>query len=60
MSSGARGQALRLMAAALLKASCGALASASALAEEPPPGAWLRRWTAEPPMLATGSGCVTR
>ncbi len=41
MSSGARGQALRLVAAALLQASCSALATSSTMAEEPPPGAWV-------------------
>jgi len=56
MFSGARGQALRLMAAALLQACLCAVAAGSALAEEPPPGAWLKRWVAEPTMAGNWLG----
>ena len=44
------------MAAALLQASWSALAAASAMAEESPPGPWLKRWTAEPPMAGNWLG----
>jgi len=56
MSSSARGQALRLVAATLLQACLCAVAAGSALAEEPPPGAWLKRWVAEPPMAGNWLG----
>src|SRR5215471_8754286 len=56
MSGGARGQALQLVAATLRQACLCAVAAGSALAEEPPPGAWLKRWVAEPPMAGNWLG----
>src|SRR5215510_10464811 len=56
MSSGTRGHARRLGAAALLQACLCAVAAGSPSAEEPLPGAWLKRWVAEPPMAGNWFG----
>lgn len=48
--------ALRLMAGVLLTAGVCALGTARAAADEAPPGAWLKRWIAEPPMAGNWFG----
>jgi porin len=56
MSHGLSARALRPMAAALLGPILCSLAPAPAPADEPPPGAWLKRWVAEEPMAGNWFG----
>jgi porin len=66
MSRGASGHILRLMASLLLLGAAGGLEAARAdettaevteiAAAEPPPRAWLERWTSEPPMSGNWFG----
>ncbi len=48
--------ARRLMAGALLMAGLWALGTTRAAADEAPPGAWIKRWIAEPPMAGNWFG----
>lgn len=48
--------ARRLMTGALLTAGLCALGTTRAAADEAPPGAWIKRWIAEPPMAGNWFG----
>jgi hypothetical protein len=56
VSHGLSAHALRRTAVALLVPILCALAPARAPADEPPPGAWLKRWVAEEPMAGNWLG----
>src|SRR5438034_5879713 len=56
MCHGLAPHALRTTTAALLVPILCALAPVQVLADEPPPGAWLKRWIAEEPMAGTWFG----